>query len=242
MRGNILDKVLSRYPSKAWLYYEKRAEYLDSIEEQRLRGVLKAAIPVDGWNEDLTLPLVVIRESDPQVCDDHSSEVSAVVGDYDSLTSSASSDSLSTATSACSSPSPASTVLYLDPLPREPPLAFRAQPPPAKMTIEKKLECIARWTLFTIDGRPYLATSVRKDFNEDWVGSGAEEDELVSWVKSMWWQIWLRQARVNYVGMWKQRFVKEEKTKMQKMGGLQERKVAVAWWKLHKGGDMGFMV
>jgi hypothetical protein len=43
-------------------------------------------------------------------------------------------------------------------------------------------------------------------------------------------------------GMWKQRFVKEEKTKMQKMGGLQERKVAVAWWKLHKGGDMGFMV
>jgi hypothetical protein len=80
-------------PFEFWLFYEKRAEYLNSIEEQKLCEVHKVAIPVgeDGWNEDLTLPLVIIPKSGPEICDDQLFKVSTVVDNYDSLTSSASS-------------------------------------------------------------------------------------------------------------------------------------------------------
>jgi hypothetical protein len=34
---------------------------------------------------------------------------------------------------------------------------------------------------------------------------------LVQWAMEMWWVVWGRQCRVNYQGMWKVRFAKEDK-------------------------------
>lgn len=33
----------------------------------------------------------------------------------------------------------------------------------------------------------------------------------------MWWCIWVRQAAVNYVGMWKRRFEKEDSKKIREV-------------------------
>lgn len=45
----------------------------------------------------------------------------------------------------------------------------------------------------------------------DAVYAGATEEILVKWAKEMWWLIWIRQSHVNYIGMWKKRFEKEDK-------------------------------
>jgi hypothetical protein len=87
------------------------------------------------------------------------------------------------------------------------------------MSIEAKLLCLARWTLFDNNGTPYLTTEALKEFEMNWAGSGAEDEELLKWVKEMWWPIWKRQCRVNYVGMWKKRFEKEDKKKAKEMDG-----------------------
>lgn len=54
-----------------------------------------------------------------------------------------------------------------------------------------------------------------------WTDTGAEEQELVKWAKEMWWTIWTRQFRVNYVGIWKKRMemedVKREKDMREKV-------------------------
>lgn len=41
--------------------------------------------------------------------------------------------------------------------------------------------------------------------------AGATNKVLVHWAKDMWWPVWQRQSRVNYVGMWKRKFEKEDK-------------------------------
>lgn len=85
------------------------------------------------------------------------------------------------------------------------------------MSLQSKLECLYRWTLFTPphharSGMPYLASSPReKSFVMDWVTSGAPDKELVGWTKKMWWVIWTRQFRVNFTGMWKKRMEKEDR-------------------------------
>lgn len=45
----------------------------------------------------------------------------------------------------------------------------------------------------------------------DFASSGASDEVLLQWVTEMWWGCWSRQARVNYVGMWKHRFEREAK-------------------------------
>lgn len=44
----------------------------------------------------------------------------------------------------------------------------------------------------------------------DSVYAGATVEALTNWAKQMWWPIWIRQSHVNYVGMWKRRFEKED--------------------------------
>jgi hypothetical protein len=106
--------------------------------------------------------------------------------------------------------------LYLEALPRTPPLTCTPRTPPANMSLEAKLLCLARWTLFDpINGKPYLLSSPRdKDFVMNWAYatySGAKDEILVKWAKEMWWHIWIRQSHTNYVGMWKKRFEKEDR-------------------------------
>ena len=44
----------------------------------------------------------------------------------------------------------------------------------------------------------------------NWVDSEASDEILISWAKEMWWCVWVRQCWVNYTGMWKSRFAKED--------------------------------
>ena len=45
----------------------------------------------------------------------------------------------------------------------------------------------------------------------NWADSEASDEILVGWAKEMWWCVWVRQCWVNYTGMWKSRFAKEDK-------------------------------
>lgn len=90
------------------------------------------------------------------------------------------------------------------------------------MSLSAKLLCLFRWTLFDPDtGTLSLATTPReKNFQMQWMDvkyAGATDNELVRWVRSMWWCIWVRQAAVNYVGMWKRRFEKEDSKKIKEV-------------------------
>jgi hypothetical protein len=105
------------------------------------------------------------------------------------------------------------TPLLLDTLPRNPPIAFTPRPPPESMSPKAKLECLYRWTLFSPDGHIFLAKEPRdKKFIMNWSDAEVEAADLVKWAQEMWWPIWKRQFRTNYVGMWKKRMEKEDKT------------------------------
>lgn len=41
--------------------------------------------------------------------------------------------------------------------------------------------------------------------------AGATDEVLVDWAENMWWSIWIRQSHVNFIGMWKKRFEKEDR-------------------------------
>ena len=91
-------------------------------------------------------------------------------------------------------------------------------PSPANMSPSAKLLCLFRWTLFDPEtGTLSLATTPReKKFQMQWTDvkyAGVTDDELVRWAESMWWCIWVRQAAVNYMGMWRKRFEKEDSKK-----------------------------
>ncbi|CAG5155431.1 uncharacterized protein ALTATR162_LOCUS3659 [Alternaria atra] len=101
---------------------------------------------------------------------------------------------------------PPNPPLYIDALPRVPPVPFAPQPPPPNMSPTAKLLCLFRWTLFDPEtGTPLLATMPReKDFQMQWMDvqyAGATDDELIQWAREAWWYIWMRQAAVNYVGL-----------------------------------------
>lgn len=44
----------------------------------------------------------------------------------------------------------------------------------------------------------------------DAVYAGATEEVLLRWAREEWWGTWARQVVVNYMGMWRRRFEKEE--------------------------------
>jgi len=213
-RAAIREKVFTLFPSLTAQYYEKRANYLKGVEELRLREVLMKAIPAkrEGWSEDLPHPRVIVKSEMPATPPMKPKTVN------DKLNSQFASDgvvdtppgmpSLSTPITG-DLPRPLDKVLdtpiYLAPLPRDPPLTFTAHPPSCTMSIEAKLVCIARWTLFSPStGLPYLAREPReKKFEMCWSEHGVCDEVLVAWAKEMWWGIWVRQALVNYVGMYR---------------------------------------
>ena len=45
----------------------------------------------------------------------------------------------------------------------------------------------------------------------DAIDAGITDKVLVKWAQEMWTHIWIRQSHVNYIGMWKKRFEKEDK-------------------------------
>ncbi|KAF2689529.1 hypothetical protein K458DRAFT_292168 [Lentithecium fluviatile CBS 122367] len=223
-RAAMREKVFTLFPSITPMFYAKRATYLKEVEEQRLREVLMKAIPTnrEGWDEDLPRPRVIVKPVSPAT-----PPMNPTI-----LTDKPSSDLLSDAIFKAP-PSPPNTPplkpslsawvarlsngrldtpLYIVPLPRTPPLPFTAHPPSATMSLKAKLLCIARWTLFSPStGLPYLARDPReKKFEMSWSDHGVSDEILVAWVREMWWGIWVRQAHVNYVGMWKRRFEKED--------------------------------
>jgi hypothetical protein len=213
-RAAMRDKVFTLLPCIAAEYYAKRAAYLNKVEEQRLREVLMQAIPInrEGWSEDFPLPHIIfksempatppMRPKMPNGKPKSISVLDAVLGDQLSpsytpqLSISPLEDLSYISTKFLETP------LYLTPLPRDPPLSFTAHPPAATMSLEAKLLCIERWTLFSPStGLPYLAREPReKKFEMCWSEHGVCDDVLIAWVKEMWWGIWVRQALVNYVG------------------------------------------
>lgn len=115
------------------------------------------------------------------------------------------------------------TPILIDTLPRDPPIAFVPRPPSASMSHRAKLECLYRWTLFSPEGRLFLAQEPReKKFIMNWADAEVEEADLVKWTQDMWWPVWARQFRTNYVGMWKKRMEKEDKNAEAKK--LEEKK------------------
>lgn len=233
------------YPSKAVEYYEKRSEYIQEVEEHRLRDLLIAAIPIgtEGWSEEFPQPQVIIKPSinvphtpqlkpittlNPIVLDTPLtiSTTAATEPIFDTFSSSTSPSSTQSDKINFPRRDALSTPLILDKLPHQVPAGqeFTPRPPPQSMSLEAKLLCVARWTLFSPSGIPYLAHSPReKKFETTWMwtDTGAGEQELVKWAKEMWWAIWTRQFRVNYVGMWKNRMemedVKKEKDMREKV-------------------------
>lgn len=226
------EKVFTLFPSITLEYYTKRGIHLKEVEEQRLRGLLMDAIPCgqDGWRDDLQEPHIILKSTIPMT-PPQATLLNDPAIDLPSITWSSNSNIASNVELPPTPPStppssvwsfptdtlnppknPLYTPLYLQTLPRTPPVTFTVQPPPQAMSIEAKLLCLARWTYFDSEtGAPYLAREPReKKFDMRWTDSGASDEVLVEWAQEMWWGIWKRQSWVNYVGMWKRRFEKED--------------------------------
>ena len=236
MRITLREKVFTLHPSITPEYYTKRAAHLKELEERRLQELLTKAIPDDleGWNGGFPKPPVIFRDippSTPQKATVNGGEVTSLsilpaedsevngAGSKPSPSPPSSTDRSEQLCLSSVTKNPLDTPLYLQRLPRDPPMAFRANPPPRDISLQAKLLCVARWTQFdAVTGAPYLGCEPRdKKFEMCWSDCGVRDEILVSWVQEMWWGIWVRQAWVNYVGMWKRRFEKEdEKGKKQK--------------------------
>jgi hypothetical protein len=219
-RAAVREKVFTMFPHIAAKYYIKRAAHLLQLEEKRLQTLLVAAIPRgdDGWNDDFPKPqkitkqlepgtpkLVATAEGEPKPPPTPSEKVfdkGMLACDYFASTPASSKPVVK----------PWNVPISLEALPRTPPYPSVPHPPPTNMSQEVKLTCIYRWTDFSpITGLPFLLSTSRKDFVEQWVDAtqaGATDQVLITWVKGMWWHIWIRQYHQNYVGMMKRRMEK----------------------------------
>jgi hypothetical protein len=236
-RAAVRDKVFTMFPQVAAEYYTKRAVYIKEHEEQKLRAMIIAAIPIgnQGWSDDLPQPHVIVKHTDtepktPDMKALPAGELTPPSTPIDEILSKElhfSSFMLSPDSS--SNPSqPWDVPLYVEPLPRASERPCMPTPPPDSMAPNRKLLCLARWTLFDpVNGTPYLLSSPRdKDFEMQWTDAahaGATDKMLVEWAKEMWWPIWVRQSHVNYVGMWKRRFDNDDK-KAEKKKAAEEAK------------------
>jgi hypothetical protein len=225
-RAAIREKVFTMFPHIATAYYIKRAASTNGLEEQRLRTLIMNAISKGdaGWIDNFPQPRIIVRH--PEVCHatpkltasapgeltppmmpgDKVSTKEMVLPDFTLLSPAPPSQP----------PGPEDVPIYLDALPREPPYTCKPSPPPSNMGEDKKVLCLARWTLFdSTNGKPSLLSSPRdKDFEMQWTDAtyaGATDEVLVKWARDMWWSIWIRQCHTNYVGLWKTRFAKEDK-------------------------------
>lgn len=226
MRVIMREKVFTMFPEVTLEYYTKRGAHLKEVEEHRLQHLLMKSIPAgeEVWSEDIPKPQVLIIHN-PAPATDMTNAGQVVLGDNQLSTNQTATEQPptppttppSSITSAHiglnhSHRDPLSTPLHLEALSRTPGRPFEARPPPQTMSIEAKLLCMARWTHFDPQtGAPYIGCEPReKKFEMCWSDSGASDDVLTKWVSEMWWGIWVRQAWVNYVGMWKKRLEKED--------------------------------
>lgn len=225
-RAVVREKVFTLFPHVATEYDVKRAAYIKEQDEQKLRATLIAAIPQgnSGWTDDFPQPQIIIKQAEqdpdtpvmkPSAAGEPTPPLTPVQEGTDKDVS-LSHFMLPTAATTPPPREPWVIPLYLDPLPRNPPLTCTPRLPPANMSPEAKLVCLARWTLFDpINGAPYLLSAPRdKDFEMQWTDAtdaGAAEQDLIKWAETMWWHIWIRQSHTNYVGMWKKRFEEEDK-------------------------------
>ncbi|KAF2748565.1 hypothetical protein M011DRAFT_485816 [Sporormia fimetaria CBS 119925] len=227
-RKAVRDKIFLLYPAIAKIHYQKRHTYLGEESEMRLRRAYQPAIPEDneGWSADLPEPPVILKPfvDSEEMSDSESDRLSRssptsteVESDATSPMSSLSS-SLDLSTTSSTSSTFTELPLLLPRLPRSPPRPYKPTPPPKSMSQQSKLECLYRWTLFALPSstgpwQPYLASEPReKGFVMNWAQQrkGCEDEELARWARKMWWVVWARQSRVNYVGMWRRRFNKED--------------------------------
>jgi hypothetical protein len=211
------------FPHVATEYYSKRAAYMKEQEELRLRAMITAAIPAgdNGWSDDILKTRLIIKllkgdPSTPELKPTAAGELTPPLTPTEKVFESLSLPSSTSFPAVLQPKEPWDVPLYLEPLPRAPPLACTPHPPPANMSPEAKLLCLARWTFFDpINGAPYLLSLPRaKDFEMHWTDAtyaGATHEVLVDWAKEMWWYVWIRQSHTNYVGMWKKRFEKEDR-------------------------------
>lgn len=214
-RATLREKTFTMFPPVASEYYTKRAAHVAEVEEQRLRGVLMKAIPAthENWDQHVAHPRVIMKPTtpatplmDPQMLDDIAQVqplTNAQLGVVPSPSFTPPLPSSPTGTLSEVPTEALDTPLYITRLPCEPPLAFAAHPPSAAMSLEAKLLCIARWTLFSsTTGLPYIACEPReKKFEIRWSEHGIEDAVLKAWVREKWATIWMRQAFVNYMGM-----------------------------------------
>lgn len=232
-RAAVRDKVFTMFPHIATKYYIKRAAWAKEREEQGLRDLISKTIPasIDGWTSDVSRPTIVVKHQQSTTPD----LLPAMIGEMTPPSTPPLTPSLSIATTPTTPYSPVSSFfpplssthpqdipVYIDALPRTPPVPFTPHPPPANMSPSAKLLCLFRWTSFDPDaGALSLATTPReKNFQMQWTDvtyAGATDDDLLRWAESMWWCIWVRQAAVNYTGMWRKRFEKEDNKKMREV-------------------------
>jgi len=213
-RAAARDKIFIMFPKVAEQYYIKRAAHVKELEEHRLCDMIMQTIPegAHGWTDDFPQPPIAIKQRAPLSLDageltpPHTSRV--VTEDPFNIASKAVPDTYGLR--------PQDLCLYLDPLDRTPPFEYAPRPPPANMSTEAKLLCLARWTDFDpTSGFPHLLSVPHcKKFKMQWAAAayaGATDKILRDWSQTMWWHIWMRQSHVNFVGMWKKRFEKEDR-------------------------------
>lgn len=228
-RHVVRETVFTRFPKAATEYYCKRLQYVKEAEERRLRELITAAIPAgsDGWSDEFGLPPIVVEQAALQYAPgtveltrppslvnkpiDLNPALSEVVPRSD----------------------PHGIPVHIDALPRQPPYSCKAGPPPLSMSASARLACLARWTVFSATGVPYLLTTPHaKEFDLQWrdaIEAGFSEERLVKWAQEIWWLVWVRQCVVNWRGMWAKRFekddVKAEKARKAEEKELEEERV-----------------
>lgn len=203
-RDILQEDVFTRFPHIAQKYYSKKHFYVRRVNEARLRKIISAAIPVgkDGWKEDFSEPKIIRQFNSSSAKPTVFFIVNVVENPVPSTLAVPPAEDLGI-----------DTPLYLELL-HQPLSKCVPHLPPSSMSVEAKLLCLARWTLFdAYTGKPFLLSAPRdKDFEMAWADAlyaGATEEVLVNWATEMWWPIWIRQCHVNYVGRWKRKFEKE---------------------------------
>ncbi|KAG9383357.1 hypothetical protein A1F94_005268 [Pyrenophora tritici-repentis] len=229
-RDAVRQQVFTMFPHIATTYYKKLSTWANEQEEKRLKEMITQAIPsgTDGWKDNFPQPEIFIKHPSPMVSEFPRSVSGDLtppltpplkalrLTDRPDETDDSKTD-IYFLSSQCSL-KPQEVPLYLECLLRAAPMTCTPRPPPAGMSPEAKLRCLARWTTFDSGtGAPSLTTVPNDSTTEtSWVEAvhyGATDDVLVTWAKDMWWPIWVRQSYVNYVGMWKRKFEKEDKKK-----------------------------
>ncbi|KAF2847794.1 hypothetical protein T440DRAFT_491768 [Plenodomus tracheiphilus IPT5] len=218
-RAAVRDKVFTMFLHIAVQYYIKRAAHLKEAEEHRLRDLITGAIlaGTNGWESDFLQPVILFKQLESTTPRLQATTVGVLTSPLtptmsieDPVDSSIHHLAIDNVLTPPPSPSifhqttqSSDVPLYLDRLDRTPQFPYIPRPPPANMSPEAKLLCLARWTHFDPEtGVPHILSEPHpKVFNMHWAEAahaGATDKALVEWAKNIWWLVWIRQSHVNY--------------------------------------------